>query len=76
MHSHSLRVSRDNQLHAAALSGLESFSHVWVIFLFHENTNLHKGDGTQSKPRSTFSPAKVRPPQAGGEKVGVLACRT
>ena len=27
---------------AIMLEGLESFSHVYVIFVFHENTNLHK----------------------------------
>jgi tRNA-Thr(GGU) m(6)t(6)A37 methyltransferase TsaA len=49
---------------AECLEGLEGFSHVWLIFLFH---------GTQEqgwKPR-------VRPPRLGGnERLGVFATRT
>jgi len=49
-----------------ALEGLEKFSHVWLIFCFHQN-------GTRDGP---FSKAKVRPPRLGGQAVGVFACRS
>ena len=46
-----------------SLDGLSKFSHVWLLFLFHEN-----GDYI---PRS-----KVSPPRLNGEKVGVFASRS
>jgi len=30
-----------------ALDGLEEFSHVFVLFVFHENTNLQKSTGSK-----------------------------
>ncbi|XP_063630655.1 tRNA (adenine(37)-N6)-methyltransferase isoform X1 [Cydia splendana] len=46
-----------------ALSGLEEFSHMWIIFHFHatESSNV---------------PAKVSPPRLGGERRGVFATRS
>ncbi|XP_068178064.1 tRNA (adenine(37)-N6)-methyltransferase isoform X2 [Antennarius striatus] len=46
-----------------ALVGLEHYSHVWVIFLFHKNGHLS-------------SKAKVKPPRLNGEKVGVYSTRS
>jgi tRNA-Thr(GGU) m(6)t(6)A37 methyltransferase TsaA len=47
-----------------ASDGIEAFSHLWILFLFHEN--LAQG----------FK-AKVRPPRLGGnKKVGVFASRS
>lgn len=47
-----------------AVRGLEGFSHIWLIFLFHQNA------GQGWKPT-------VRPPRLGGNKrVGVFACRS
>lgn len=46
-----------------ALDGLAGFSHVWLIFLFHQNAN--KGVN-----------AKVHPPRMEGEKIGLFATRT
>jgi tRNA-Thr(GGU) m(6)t(6)A37 methyltransferase TsaA len=46
-----------------SLQGLEQFSHLWVIFHFHQNTN------------KKFN-AKVHPPRLGGETVGLFASRT
>jgi tRNA-Thr(GGU) m(6)t(6)A37 methyltransferase TsaA len=47
-----------------ALKGLEGFSHLWIVFVFHDH-------GSESwKP-------SVRPPRLGGKKkVGVLATRS
>ena len=49
---------------AAALDGMDAYSHVWIIFEFHANTNVDKAK------------TKIRPPRAGGLKVGQLATRS
>lgn len=46
-----------------ALQGIEEFSHVWLIFGFHKNTN------------STYRP-KVHPPRLEGKTIGVFATRS
>lgn len=47
-----------------ACEGIEQFSHLWVLFLFHKN--IHKGWSD-----------RVRPPRLGGnQKVGVFATRS
>ncbi len=46
-----------------ALQGLEGFSHLWLIFVFHKNGNARYH-------------AKVHPPRLGGETRGVFATRT
>ncbi len=46
-----------------SLAGLEEFSHLWLIFLFHENGD-YKTHG------------KVKPPRLSGEKMGVFATRS
>lgn len=64
----SARIRFDKKLiqfeHFAELS---EFSHVWVIFVFHENTNV----GSDGQP-----PAKIRPPRLHGKKVGTLSTRS
>jgi len=55
------RVEPSNSLY-----GLEQYSHVWLIWEFHENTNT----------ASSSIKSKVVPPRAGGEKVGIYATRT
>lgn len=48
-----------------AFLGLEDYSHLWVLWQFHQN-----------KPQSTFRP-QVRPPRLGGnDKIGVFATRS
>ena len=47
-----------------AIRGLEGFSHVWVIFVFHQNSD------------NDWKPT-VRPPRLGGnKKIGVFASRS
>lgn len=46
-----------------ALSGLEEFSHMWIIFHFHA-------------VGSNSTPAKVSPPRLQGERTGVFATRS
>ena len=56
----------------ASLEGLTEFSHCWVLYVFHCNTDLHKlwqRDQRQVK-------ALVRVPRLNGEGRGTLATRT
>ncbi len=46
-----------------ALEGLEKFSHLWLIFIFHQN-------------KTARYHAKVHPPRLGGESMGVFATRS
>lgn len=56
----------------AAFDGLDQFSHVWITWVFHNNTNFHKPGATQK----TFR-AKIRAPLLGGKKkVGLFATRS
>lgn len=48
-----------------AVDGIDGYSHIWVIFAFHANTSL-----------ATSKKSKIRPPRAGGIKVGQLATRS
>lgn len=61
------RLLRRSDIPEDSLEGLEGFSHVWVIYLFHANTDL--GRGTSGKGR-------VRVPRLGGARLGVLATRS
>ncbi|XP_037329100.2 tRNA (adenine(37)-N6)-methyltransferase [Pungitius pungitius] len=59
-----LRIHRsvfNNPEHA--LVGLEQYSHVWIIFLFHKNGHLSYK-------------AKVKPPRLNGQRVGVYSTRS
>jgi tRNA (adenine37-N6)-methyltransferase len=47
------------------LDGIDNFSHAWIIFEFHANTNLSESKKT-----------KIRPPRADGAKFGQLATRS
>lgn len=46
-----------------SLLGLEQYSHVWIIFVFHKNGHLSVK-------------AKVKPPRLNGQKVGVYSTRS
>lgn len=46
-----------------ALKGLEQFSHLWLIFVFHQN-------------KSARYHAKVHPPRLKGQNMGLFATRT
>ncbi|XP_022117770.2 tRNA (adenine(37)-N6)-methyltransferase isoform X1 [Pieris rapae] len=46
-----------------ALSGLEEFSHMWILFHFHSTA-------------STSPPPKISPPRLAGEKRGVFSTRS
>ena len=72
------------------LDDLDQYSHVWIIFQFHLNP-IGKGKDSKAKRESTlqnrenakkgghqfvFTSSKIKPPRAGGKKVGVLATRS
>jgi tRNA-Thr(GGU) m(6)t(6)A37 methyltransferase TsaA len=48
---------------AQALEGLEGFSHLWIIWIFHQN-------------KTARYHAKVHPPRLKGESMGVFATRS
>ena len=68
---------------------LSEFSHIWVLFVFHDNTNADKEGGSllPSQPKKNDRkiknergrksiPAKVAPPRLHGSKVGCLSTRS
>jgi len=55
-----------------AFEGIEEFSHLWLLWQFHENKNNDNSLNQMSK----FRP-QVRPPRLGGnQKIGVFATRS
>ncbi len=66
----------------AAFEGLEGFSHLWLIWHFHQNRDakpVTSDDGENLDFASISEPfrAQIRPPRLGGnEKVGVFASRS
>ena len=53
--------------HVLAFEGIEAFSHLWLVWQFHDNKNP---ENTQFRPQ-------VRPPRLGGnKKIGVFATRS
>uniref|UniRef100_A0A2P2I027 tRNA (Adenine(37)-N6)-methyltransferase-like n=1 Tax=Hirondellea gigas TaxID=1518452 RepID=A0A2P2I027_9CRUS len=53
-----------------SLHGLDQYSHVWLIFVFHQNSTDPSSSG------SGHMKAKVAPPRLGGAKLGVFATRS
>lgn len=78
-----LQCSRDLNP-VAALEGFQAFSHCWVLYIFHKNTNLQREGRTVAKRKQTRGRVplwqglcmKVAPPRCPELRVGVLACRT
>jgi tRNA-Thr(GGU) m(6)t(6)A37 methyltransferase TsaA len=62
----------------AALDGVAQFSHVWIVFLFHANTDRAKRAAAAGSARPTDNfRAKISPPlHPDGAKVGVFATRS
>lgn len=56
----------------SAFEGIEDFSHLWLLWQFHDNKNTDNSLNQMSK----FRP-QVRPPRLGGnQKIGVFATRS
>lgn len=75
------RIVFNQAVPATALEGLEGFSHVYVLFLFHENTDLHRLGGQADSSVSAALRNRIRrplvePPGLGGARVGVFASRS
>ncbi len=56
----------------ACLEGLEGYSHCWIIYIFHRNTDLQD----LWRPDDRGLKAKVQVPKLNGKRVGVFATRT
>jgi tRNA-Thr(GGU) m(6)t(6)A37 methyltransferase TsaA len=70
---HEHKVSKDSILE------LQHFSHVFVVFVFHlnSNTNVRQNTFDDKKNRGQRQfPSKIAPPSLGGKKVGVFSTRT
>ncbi|CAI5528903.1 unnamed protein product [Closterium sp. Naga37s-1] len=57
----------------AALEGLEGYSHCWLLYVFHANTDIQR---LWSDPLHRRFRAKVQVPRLQGGKLGALATRT
>ncbi|KAL6532805.1 hypothetical protein OROGR_013765 [Orobanche gracilis] len=57
----------------ASIEGLEGYSHCWIIYVFHLNTDLEK---LWKHPSQSKFKAKVRVPRLQGERIGVFATRS
>lgn len=69
----------ENNVSPESLDGLEEFSHVWIFFHFHLNSNVLKeaksfNSANGAKGKFTFK-GKITPPMLK-EKKGVFATRT
>ncbi|XP_077216366.1 tRNA-thr(GGU) m(6)t(6)A37 methyltransferase [Tasmannia lanceolata] len=62
-----------SQVPVEALEGLKEYSHCWILYVFHLNTNMEKL--WKESSRSKFK-AKVRVPRLKGGRMGVLATRS
>lgn len=76
-----------NRIAFDSIQDLEHFSYVWIVFVFHLNSNV---DFSNTKTPSQLSnddermklmqqqqfPSKIKPPALGGKKVGIFATRS
>ncbi|KNB43855.1 hypothetical protein JH06_2219 [Blastocystis sp. subtype 4] len=69
------RIEIEEWVPPPAFDDLTQFSHIWVLFVFHMNTNLSTLHRSITEKGFTF-PAKVRPPRLGGKSTGLFATRT
>ncbi|KAL3673284.1 hypothetical protein V7S43_001003 [Phytophthora oleae] len=72
------KITFQRSISPDTLVGLEDFSHVWIVFVFHQNTNgkntrAHEGLRSDSH-RHTFR-AKISPPMLK-ERVGIFCTRS
>lgn len=57
-----------------SLDGLNQFSYVWLLFVFHLDDHANASLGKAPAPRTTKS--KIAPPRLGGRKLGLFATRS
>jgi len=70
------KIVLSHKVPADATRGLAEFSHVWVVFLFHQNTNIKSNALTHATPTGRSFRCTVRPPALKGKGVGVFATRS
>ena len=63
-----------NVLGQGALDGLETYSHAWLLFYFHANSDESKL-ANRGDEQKTFK-GRIKPPGMGGAKAGVLSTRS
>ncbi|KAL9182128.1 hypothetical protein ACHAXT_012780 [Thalassiosira profunda] len=79
-HSRGVLTFDETKVSKDAVLELQHYSHVFVVFVFHLNSNgkvwedRFGGDG-KTKNQRQF-PSKIAPPSLGGKKVGVFSTRT
>ncbi|GIL78924.1 hypothetical protein Vretimale_220 [Volvox reticuliferus] len=61
-----------NNVPPACLEGLNQYSHCWVLYVFHANTDLAK----YLSPDRSGLKAKIHVPRLNGARMGVLATRS
>lgn len=66
--------SASSSMAADALDGLATFSHVWLIFIFHANQEARES-GSDTVGSGHIRP-KVHPPRMGGKSIGLYATRS
>lgn len=63
----------------SAFTGIEQFSHLWLLWHFHDNKNTTMSQQTSvpnAQQQAVFRPM-IRPPRLGGnQKIGVFASRS
>ncbi|GMH44363.1 hypothetical protein BSKO_12297 [Bryopsis sp. KO-2023] len=61
-----------------ALDGLSQYSHCWVLYIFHKNTDLHQARdaSVNPNPHTRGFKAKIAVPRLNGKKMGVFATRS
>lgn len=55
-----------SSIHSSHFEDFKQFSHIWILFVFHDNTDTG----------STNKAAKIKPPRLNGQKVSTLATRS
>ncbi|ETV91736.1 hypothetical protein, variant [Aphanomyces invadans] len=72
------RIQFHRNISPDAMDGLSEFSHIWITFVFHANTNgknARAHDGLLSSRTSHTFRAKISPPMLK-QRIGVFATRT
>lgn len=69
------RISSDSVM------DLDKFSHLWVVFIFHLNSNTKTVERSKQKEENgdiikRQFPSKIAPPALGGKRVGIFATRS
>lgn len=71
VHAARCALTLASDVHTSSLEGLEQYSHCWIIYIFHENTDITKTLTDRSSKHS-----KIAVPRLNGKKMGVLATRS